>query len=143
MHSKLAWGAPYRGYTARWAAERLLPAAWLREKEGYRSDLRGAHVDEEGLLTKDDIRKIEREVFGDLDPTPETIVEWVQWDGDKWCCQFRDTLREACVRYGIELETALKQLRFGFVRGPGEVVLRKTEGLVHGAAAGLPGDGVV
>ena len=43
------------------------------------------------------------------------------------CC-LHGSLRDACVKYGIELETALKQLKHGgFVRGPGDVVLRKAE----------------
>jgi hypothetical protein len=67
MYAKLAWGAPYRGNTVRWAAEQLLTAAWSGERDGYGSDLRGAHIDQEGLLMKDDIKRIEHEVFDALE----------------------------------------------------------------------------
>jgi hypothetical protein len=64
MYAQLAGATPFHGYTAKFAAERLLTAAWKDELETWSEDLRGACVDEEGLLTKTDIEKIEREVFG-------------------------------------------------------------------------------
>jgi len=128
MYAKLAYGSPFGGYPAKFAAEKLLIAAWHGERQGYGSDLRGAHVDREGLLTKDDIERIEHEVFGDLDPTPDTVVEWTVWsdEHEHWHCLFRGSLRDACVKYGLELEAALKELKYGSsLRGPGDVVLRK------------------
>src|SRR5262245_62558808 len=65
MYARFASATPFRGYTAKFAAERLLRAAWKDELELWGADLRGARVDEEGLLTKTDIENIEREVFGD------------------------------------------------------------------------------
>jgi hypothetical protein len=64
MYARLASATPFHGYTAKFAAERLLTAAWKDELEMWSEDLRGACVDEEGLLTKADIESIEREVFG-------------------------------------------------------------------------------
>jgi len=64
MYAQLASATPFHGYTAKFAAERLLTAAWKDELEMWSEDLRGACVDEEGLLTKADIESIEREVFG-------------------------------------------------------------------------------
>ena len=126
MYSRLALGTPYRGILPRDAAEQLLKAAWAGEKKGYLSDLRGAHVDNEGLLTKHDIKRIEDDVFADLYPTPETLVTWESYD-QEWRCHFRGTLKEACTKYGIELGKALKELNRGSVPGPGDVVLRKAE----------------
>ena len=64
MYSKLAWGGPYRGHSTKWAAEQLLAVAWSGE-EATCQTLRGAHVDQEGLLTKGDVARIEHEVFGE------------------------------------------------------------------------------
>ena len=65
MYARLAYAWPFRGYTAKFAAERLLTAAWKADLESLGEDyVRGACVDEEGLLTKADIESIEREVFG-------------------------------------------------------------------------------
>jgi hypothetical protein len=127
MYAKLARGSPYGGYTAKFAAEKLLTAAWRGERQDYGSDLRGAHVDQEGLLTKDDIEVIENEIFGDLNPTPETIVTWDRYD-DGWQCLFRGSLRDACTKYGIDLETAVERLKWGgCVNGPDGVELRKAD----------------
>ena len=63
--AQLANATPFHGYTAKFAAERLLTAAWKADLESLGEDyVRGACVDEEGLLTKTDIKNIEREVFG-------------------------------------------------------------------------------
>ena len=65
MYARLASATPFHGYTAKFAAERLLTAAWKADLESLGEDyVRGACVDEEGLLTKADIESIEREVFG-------------------------------------------------------------------------------
>jgi hypothetical protein len=66
MYARLAYACPFRGYTAKFAAERLLTAVWKAEhEESYgEEDYSGGRVDEEGLLTKTDIENIEREVFG-------------------------------------------------------------------------------
>src|SRR6516225_7576370 len=65
MYARLAYAWPFHGYTAKFAAERLLTAAWKADLESLGEDyVRGACVDEEGLLTKTDIENIEREVFG-------------------------------------------------------------------------------
>jgi hypothetical protein len=64
MYAELARATPFYRYTAKFAAERLLTAAWKDRLERLSEDyLRGAYVDEEGLLTKTDIENIEREVF--------------------------------------------------------------------------------
>jgi hypothetical protein len=62
--AQLANATPFHGYTAKFAAERLLTAVWKAEHETSYEDYRGGRVDEEGLLTKTDIKNIEREVFG-------------------------------------------------------------------------------
>jgi hypothetical protein len=63
MYAKLASATPFHGYTAKFAAERLLTAAWKDQSLGE-DYFRSACVDEEGLLTKTDIENIQREVFG-------------------------------------------------------------------------------
>lgn len=62
MYAQLASGTPFRGYTARFAAEQLLIAGWRSELEMWDTDLRGGFVEEEGLLTKSDIKRIEQEL---------------------------------------------------------------------------------
>ena len=65
MYAELAYARPFRGYTAKFAAGRLLTAVWKAELETlYEDYVSGGRVDEEGLLTKTDIENIEREVFG-------------------------------------------------------------------------------
>jgi len=64
MFAQLANAMPFDGYTAKFAAERLLAAVWKAEHETSYEDYRGGRVDEEGLLTKTDIENIERRVFG-------------------------------------------------------------------------------
>jgi YidC/Oxa1 family membrane protein insertase len=61
MYIRKASGTPVSGYTARFAAEQLLIATWRSELETFDTDLRGGFVEEEGLLTKSDIRRIEQE----------------------------------------------------------------------------------
>ena len=67
MYAKCAYATPFRGYAAKFAAEQLLAATWKAEFELLYEDLRGACVDEEGLLTKTDIERIERETFSELE----------------------------------------------------------------------------
>jgi hypothetical protein len=69
-HSKVAWGFPFRGYSAKYAAEQLLITDWQSEKKLWNQDLRGAFVEQEGLLTRRDIKRIERKVF-DKEAIPE------------------------------------------------------------------------
>jgi hypothetical protein len=64
MYAQMASATPFHGYTAKFAAELLLTAAWKAGVEMWGEDLTGAHVDEEGLLNQTDIDKINREVFG-------------------------------------------------------------------------------
>jgi hypothetical protein len=64
MYAQLAHARPFRGYTAKFAAERLLTAVWKAEHEASYEEYRGGRVDEERLLTKTDIENIEHEVFG-------------------------------------------------------------------------------
>jgi hypothetical protein len=64
MYAELAYARPFRGYIAKFAAERLLTAVWKAEQETWYQDYSGGRVAEEGLLTKTDIENIEREVFG-------------------------------------------------------------------------------
>jgi hypothetical protein len=64
MYAELAYARPFRGYTAKFAAERLLTAVWKAEQETWYQDYSGGRVDEEGLLTKTDVENIERAVFG-------------------------------------------------------------------------------
>ncbi|HEV2731975.1 MAG: hypothetical protein WAV38_06035 [Xanthobacteraceae bacterium] len=59
-YRRIARGTPFRGYTAKFAAEQLLIAAWRSELEMWDTDLSGGLVEEEGLLTKSDIRRIEQ-----------------------------------------------------------------------------------
>jgi hypothetical protein len=61
MYAQIASGTPVAGYTARFAAEQLLIAAWRNEFEKSGDDLGRCIVDEEGLLTESDIRRIEQE----------------------------------------------------------------------------------
>jgi hypothetical protein len=64
MYARMASATPFHGYTAKFAAELLLTAAWKDELEMWGEDLTDARVDEEGLLNKTDIDSINREVFG-------------------------------------------------------------------------------
>ena len=66
MYKEYGVFTPYHGYDAKFAAERILTAAWKHELELWGSDAsaKGARVIEEGLLTQADIDSIEREVFG-------------------------------------------------------------------------------
>jgi hypothetical protein len=63
LHCKVAWSFPFRGYSAKYAAEQLLITDWQSEKTLLNQDLRGAFVEREGLLTRRDIKRIERKVF--------------------------------------------------------------------------------
>jgi hypothetical protein len=65
LYAQIACGTPFRGYTGRFAAEQLLIAGWRSEIEMWGEDLRGGFVEEEGLLTKSDIKRIEQAAFGD------------------------------------------------------------------------------
>jgi hypothetical protein len=63
MYKELGQFTSSHAYTAKFAAERILTAAWKHELELWGDESRGAVI-EEGLLTKTDIESIEREVFG-------------------------------------------------------------------------------
>ena len=60
MYALMASATPYRGYTAKHAAEELLVAAWRSELEVSDRDLSGGLVEEEGILTKADVKRIEK-----------------------------------------------------------------------------------
>jgi hypothetical protein len=64
MYAQLGYARPYRGYTAKFAAERLLTAVWKAERENYYDNYSGGRVVEEVLLAKTEIENIEREVYG-------------------------------------------------------------------------------
>jgi len=63
MYKEYGVFTPYHGYDAKFAAERILTAAWKHELELWGDEGRGI-VTEEGLLTQTDIERIEHEVFG-------------------------------------------------------------------------------
>jgi hypothetical protein len=64
IYARFAFATPFRGYTAKFAAERLLAAAWKDEmKICCDTDLRGGRVVEEGSLTQTDIERIELELL--------------------------------------------------------------------------------
>jgi hypothetical protein len=63
MYAQIASATPFRGYSARFAAEQLLIAGWRSELQTWDTDLRGGFVEAEGVLTKSDIKRIEREAF--------------------------------------------------------------------------------
>jgi hypothetical protein len=44
IYARFAFATPFRGYTAKFAAERLLAAAWKDEMKIWDTDLRGARV---------------------------------------------------------------------------------------------------
>jgi hypothetical protein len=54
MHAQIASATPFRGYTARFAAEQLLIAGWRSELEMYDTDLRGGPRGRRGSI--DEIR---------------------------------------------------------------------------------------
>ena len=66
LYCTVAYGRPYRGYPAKWAAELLLTRSWEDEHalEGL-GDLGRPYVviEEDGLLTAEDIERIELAVF--------------------------------------------------------------------------------
>lgn len=127
MYAKLAHGSPYARNTAKMAAKKLLRAAWEAYRKQCGDDyVRGAHVDQEGLLTKDDIDEILANVLGP-DPTTETIVECTVWSDVRSVGRsFRSSVREVCVKYGVDIDAALTQLRYGsgsFSGPEGEIIL--------------------
>jgi hypothetical protein len=63
MYKELGQFISSHAYTAKFAAERILAAAWKHELELWGDEGRGI-VTEEGLLTQTDIERIEHEVFG-------------------------------------------------------------------------------
>ena len=63
-YCRVAYGWPYRGYPAKHAAEQLLTRVWEdeRDQEGFPSSV---VVQKAGLLTAEDIERIELTVFAD------------------------------------------------------------------------------
>jgi hypothetical protein len=57
--------SPYRGCPAKYAAGQLLISAWKGEVEFEYAELEGVYVEKEGLLTTDDIQRIENKVVGE------------------------------------------------------------------------------
>jgi hypothetical protein len=62
-YCRVAYGTPYRRISARYAAEQLLLQAFRDEWRLYDTPGTGAGVEQEGLLLKEDIRRIERAAF--------------------------------------------------------------------------------
>jgi hypothetical protein len=60
IYARVAWGAPYRGYSAKFAARQLLAAAWRGEIEqgGCAEEFENPDIDREGLVTKGDVQLI-------------------------------------------------------------------------------------
>ena len=61
MFARVAWGEPYRGCSASFAAKELLTATW-REKiaHGWQAPegAQAAHIEREGLIIERDIEEI-------------------------------------------------------------------------------------
>jgi len=66
-YARMAWGEPYRRVTAKRAAEALLRQVWLDEIRLF--EYRGPcnSVDQEGLLTQADVRRIEASLSSDTE----------------------------------------------------------------------------
>jgi hypothetical protein len=65
LYCRVATGRPYRGYTARFAAEQLLIKSWHHERAVYGWLPDCALVLQEGLLNKEDIHRIKMAVLGE------------------------------------------------------------------------------
>ena len=72
MHCYVAYGWPYRGVSARDAAEVLLAKSWVHERDLYGTWPPWITVQEPGLLTCDDIERIRSAVFDDEADLPAT-----------------------------------------------------------------------
>lgn len=77
VYARIASGSPFRGYIAKCAAEQLLIAGWRSEVEMGGTVSRGANVVQEGLLSQQDIERIEQEVFD----SPGDRVLFGKWSG--------------------------------------------------------------
>ena len=75
LYLPLATGAPFRGHDAKFAARELLLAVWKEQMVDTDGSLEGAFVDEEGLLTRSDIKRIEREAVLARERWISSIVE--------------------------------------------------------------------
>jgi len=64
MYAPYAYGESFRGYE--FAAKELLLAGRKSEKKFWDTDLKGAFVIEEGLLTKSDIKRIEQKMLNSV-----------------------------------------------------------------------------
>ena len=70
MFAQVAWGAPYRGYSAKFAAKQLLAATWREEMNQGMCDLaqlKEAYVDRKGLVSNRDIELIMKSLSDELD----------------------------------------------------------------------------
>ena len=63
LYCRVAYGSPYRGYRAAYAAEQLLTKSWEDERDLEGLLLSNMVVGEGGLLTDEDIQRIELTVF--------------------------------------------------------------------------------
>jgi hypothetical protein len=68
LYCRIATGWPYRGCGARFAAEQLLLRSWQDERNKEAWDPAWVLVLKAGLLTKEDIRRVELNVFGEKPP---------------------------------------------------------------------------
>ena len=63
MYCRLASGRPYRGYSAKFAAEQLLMRSWQEERDALELECPEVHVCKASLLTEKDINRIAQFVF--------------------------------------------------------------------------------
>jgi hypothetical protein len=75
LYIRVAFGTPYHGISAKVAAERLLIEAWRGEREQWGTVLSPAYVEHEGLLTVQDIRRVEDEIAKRPPAKPEKTDE--------------------------------------------------------------------
>ena len=66
QYCRIATSRPYRGYSARFAAEQLLIKSWQDERDKWGIGAPWALPMSEGLLTEEDINRIKLVVFGEL-----------------------------------------------------------------------------
>jgi hypothetical protein len=64
-HCRVATGRPYRGYSAKFAAEQLLIKSWQDERDKMQWVPPQALVMNAGLLNEEDIDRIKVAVFGE------------------------------------------------------------------------------
>jgi hypothetical protein len=65
LYCRMAEGRPYRGYTAKFAAEQLLIKSWQDERDKWGLDRPCGSVLRAGLLKQKDINRIKVTVFGE------------------------------------------------------------------------------